>query len=76
MGYEKDSAPTRLPAGSSPRHRTKGIIAGVAAAVAAGVMPVANAEIELGEGLAVTGFVDMSLYSNDSDGASAAFGID
>lgn len=67
MGYETVSSPIRL---------TRSLVAGAVAAAAVGVMPVANAGIELGEGLSVTGFVDMSLFSNDSDGAAASFGID
>jgi hypothetical protein len=58
----------------------KCIIAGVVAAVAAALAPVANAEIELGEGLGVTGFVDMSFLSTDIDGAEGGtasnFGVD
>lgn len=52
----------------------------IAASVfAAGLVPVANAEIELGEGLSVTGFVDMSYLYIDADGAESTektFGID
>jgi hypothetical protein len=81
MGYEKVSTPTRLLAGSPLISRKKCLIAGVAAAVAAAVAPVASAGgIELGEGLSVTGFLDMSFTSVDIDGAeggtSSAFGID
>lgn len=39
-----------------------------AAVVAAGVVPAAQAEIELGTGLSVTGFVDMSYVYMDVDG--------
>jgi hypothetical protein len=57
---------------------TKKVIAGVAAAVAAGAVTTANAGIELGEGLSVTGFVDQSFSSTKYDGSSASksFGID
>jgi hypothetical protein len=69
MGIDKVSLPSRL--------KTKSIIAGVAASVAAAIsLPSAAAGIELGEGLSVTGFADMSLFSNDSDGVAAGFGID
>jgi hypothetical protein len=55
----------------------KCIIAGAVAAVVAAAAPNANAAgIELGDGLSATGFIDMSLYSNDSDGAPTSFGID
>jgi hypothetical protein len=76
MGYELVSSSRRRLAGSPLTRGTKCLVAGVAAAVAAAVAPVAKADIELGEGLSVTGFVDMSYYSNDSDGAPGAFGID
>ncbi len=53
-------------------------IAGAVAAVAAGTIPVANAAIELGEGLSVTGFVDQSYYSFNPDGGPTvdSYGID
>jgi hypothetical protein len=81
MGYEKVSASSRLVAESSLTNGKKCIIAGVAAAVAAAVAPVANAGgIELGTGLSVTGFVDMSYSSVDVDGAEGgafnSFSID
>ncbi|MEO6078640.1 MAG: porin [Steroidobacteraceae bacterium] len=76
MGYELVSSSSPRLAGSPLTGATKCIIAGVAAAVAAAVAPVANAGIELGEGLSVTGFVDMSYSSNSNDGAPGAFGID
>jgi hypothetical protein len=76
MGYELVSFPDRLLAAGSLKSGRRHLIASVAAAVAAAVAPVANAEIELGEGLSVAGFVDMSYFSNDSDGAPGAFGID
>jgi hypothetical protein len=64
MGIDKVSLPSRL--------KTKSIIAGVAASVAAAIsLPSAAAGIELGEGLSVTGFADMSIWSYDEDGASA-----
>jgi hypothetical protein len=49
-----------------------------AVAVAAGTASVANAAVELGEGVSVTGFVDMSYYSFNPDvGATTkGFGID
>jgi hypothetical protein len=81
MGYEKVSSPSRQIAGSPLTGGRKCIIAGVAAAMAAAVAPAANAGgIELGEGLSVTGFVDMSFASIDIDGAEggsfSAFGLD
>jgi hypothetical protein len=71
MGIDKVSLPSRL--------KTKSIIAGVAASVAAAIsLPSAAAGIELGEGLSVTGFADMSFFSSDVDGfpTTDSFGID
>jgi hypothetical protein len=53
-------------------------IAGAVAAVAAGTASVSNAAIEIGEGLSVTGFADMSYYSFNPDGGETVdgFGID
>jgi hypothetical protein len=67
MGYEKVSSPRLI------------TIASAVAAVLAAAAPAANAGgIELGEGLSVTGFVDMSFLNTDVDGAgsASAFGID
>jgi hypothetical protein len=79
MGYDTVSS-SRLIAGSPLTSGRKCIIAGVAAAVAAAVAPANAAGIELGEGLSVTGFVDMSFSSVDIDGAEGGkfngFGID
>lgn len=50
-----------------------------ASVIAAGLVPTANAEIELGEGISVTGFVDMSYVYFDDDAAESTdkvFGID
>lgn len=57
---------------------TKKVVAGAVAALAAGAMQTANADIELGEGFSVTGFVDQSFSSTKYDGSSASksFGID
>lgn len=65
MGHELVSRPSRL-------------LAAVAAALAAGFIPVANAAIELGEGISATGFVDQSFVYDDTDGLPKAktFGID
>jgi hypothetical protein len=52
------------------------LIASAALALGAGTMPAANAAIELGDGLSVTGFADMSYWSNDKDGDPGSFGID
>lgn len=68
MGHELVSRPSTL--------LNKRFLAGVVAAVAVGTVPVANAEIELGEGLSVTGFVDMSLSGIEDDATPANFGID
>jgi hypothetical protein len=76
MGYETVSSPRRLHTGSPLASGTKCFIASAVAAVAAATAPVANADIELGQGLSVTGFVDMSYFSNDSDGEPGAFSID
>jgi hypothetical protein len=68
MGIESVSHPTRL------------LTAAAVAAVTAGAFatPAAAAGIELGEGLSVTGFVDMSFLVVDPDGGSSSktFGID
>ena len=59
MGHELVSRPTQL----------KKIVAGAVAAALVGAIPVANAGIELGEGLSVTGFADMSTVLFDPKGA-------
>lgn len=48
------------------------------AAGALGTMPVAHADIELGHGISVTGFIDMSYSSTDPDNGSSteSIGID
>jgi len=48
------------------------------AAGAAGAIPVAHADIELGNGISITGFLDMSYSSVDPDGGSSieSVGID
>jgi hypothetical protein len=65
-------------AASLPRIGSKSVLAGVVAAIAASASPSAFAEIELGEGLSVSGFVDMSYLSVNPDGGAAEdfFGID
>jgi len=75
MGIDKVS-PLSRPTAALPRIGSRRILAGVVAAVAAGAAPSAFADIELGEGFSVTGFADMSLFSNDSDGQAASFAID
>jgi hypothetical protein len=68
MGHELVSRPARRLA-----------IAGAVAAVAAGTASVANAGIELGTGLSVTGFVDQSFFYANPKGSSSNFksyGID
>ncbi len=57
---------------------TKSIIAVAIAAAAVGAAPAANADIELGTGLSVKGFADMSYYDYDEDGSPSvsAAGID
>ncbi len=57
---------------------TKKIISAAVAAVAAGVIPAAHAEIELGPGISVAGFLDMSYTYIDLDGATSTktMGID
>jgi len=68
MGHELVSRPAQL----------KKIVAGAVAAAMFGAVPVANAGIELGEGLSVTGFIDQSFLYNkvDDSSASRGFGID
>ena len=52
--------------------RTKSIIAGAVAAVLFGALPsAAFAEVELGEGFKVAGFIDMSTLYTDPDGSSS-----
>jgi hypothetical protein len=50
----------------------------IAALVAAGAIPVAHAEIELGNGISISGFLDMSYTSFNPDGGSSveSIGID
>ncbi len=79
MGHELVSLPSRPLAGSPSRIGTRSLIAGVAAAVAAGVVPVAHADIELGAGFSITGFADMSYWSanpSGPDNTSKGLGID
>src|SRR5690606_5933973 len=78
MGIDKVSLPARLAAGAKPGIGRKRLIAGVVAAAATGASPFASAEIELGEGLSVTGFVDTSFVYYDEDGSPTekVFGID
>lgn len=78
MGIDKvslPSLPTTAPAPAASRSR---ITAAVLAAMAAGAAPCAWADIELGDGLSVSGFVDMSFVHYDEDGSPAdkVFGID
>lgn len=50
-----------------------------ASMIAAASVPAAYAEIELGEGLSVSGFLDMSYVYSDADGVDSTdktFGID
>jgi hypothetical protein len=56
----------------------KNIITGVVAAAAAGAIPVAHAEIELGNGISITGFLDMSYVSSSPDegDSTESVGID
>ena len=80
MGIELVSQPAMRFEGALSGQGTRNVIAGLVAAVAAGAVPIqsAAAGIELGEGLSVTGFVDMSLLVTDVDGSpsSKTFGID
>lgn len=59
---------------------SKNKLACAVAALAAGaaLAPAAHAEIELGEGLSVSGFIDMSYFHYDEDGlpADKSFGVD
>ena len=51
----------------------------IAGAIAAGFVPAAHAQIELGSGFSVTGFVDMSYFNLDVDGADGtekSLGVD
>jgi hypothetical protein len=51
----------------------------IAGAIAAGVVPAAHAQIELGSGFSVTGFIDMSYFNLDVDDAAnteKSLGID
>jgi hypothetical protein len=66
--------------GSSMKFNRKTLATSVAAStLALGVAPAAYAQIELGEGFSVTGFLDMSYVYSDADGAARTdkeFGID
>lgn len=76
MGNELVSGPaTRT--GSLMRMGRKPVLAAVGAALAVSASP-AWADIEIGEGLSVTGFVDMSYYVYDPEGAPTdkVFGVD
>jgi hypothetical protein len=75
MGIDKVSLPSPV---SLPQIGTRKVLAGVVAAVAASVAPSAFAEIELGEGISVSGFIDMSYLSVNEDGEPAEdfFGVD
>lgn len=77
MGTDLTPLPAGMAAGS-PGTARKRLIAGVVAAAAAGTSPFASAEIELGEGLSITGFVDSSFVYYDEDGAPTekVFGVD
>lgn len=75
MGIDKVSPPSTLTAGPRSGIGRKSLIAGAVAAVVAGASP-AYAEIEIGEGFSVSGFVDMSFYDVSDDGDSGSFGID
>jgi Putative beta-barrel porin-2, OmpL-like. bbp2 len=57
---------------------TRHLVAGAVAALAAGAMPAAHAEVELGKGFSVMGFADMSAYSFNPKGGSTtdSAGID
>ncbi len=57
---------------------TKSMIAVAIAAATIGATPAAYADIELGSGLSVKGFADMSYYNYDEDGSSSvsSAGID
>lgn len=51
----------------------------IAGAIAAAIVPAAHAEIELGSGFSVTGFIDMSYFNLDVDGADGtekSLGVD
>jgi hypothetical protein len=51
----------------------------IAGAIAAAIVPAAHAEIELGSGFSVTGFLDMSYFNLDVDGADGtekSLGVD
>ena len=78
MGIDKVSLPSPLTDRPTPGLGRKSITAGVVAALAAGAAPCAFADIELGEGLSVTGFVDMSYVHYDEDNLpdEKVFGID
>ena len=77
MGHEKVSSLTHKPRSISGT-RAKRIIAAAVAAAAIGAVPVAQADIELGAGLSVGGFADMSFQYIDIDDADSIskFGID
>jgi hypothetical protein len=77
MGIELVSRPAMRLKGAIGK---KNVIAGMVAALATGAISVPStaAGIELGEGLSVSGFADMSFFSSNPDGAptTSQFGID
>jgi hypothetical protein len=78
MGHETVSSRKRQPAMSLWGIGAKRIVAGAAVAAAVGVAPFAQADIELGAGLSITGFADQSYQYIDTDGEESIskFGID
>ncbi len=84
MGHETVSSRTRLSAGSLLGLGKKRIVAGVVAAVAVGTTSVANADIDLGKGFSISGFIDQSFCTGkddaylcgNPDGDKNKFGID
>ncbi len=78
MGHELVSRPATRLTGALPELKSKNLIAGAVAAVLAGALPTAASAVELGEGLSVSGFLDMSYFVSDPEGASTSksFGID
>lgn len=74
MGIELVSRPAMRFEGALSGQGAKNVVAGLVAAVAAGAFPIQStaAGIELGEGLSVTGFVDMSMVVLDVDGSPSS----
>lgn len=80
MGIELVSRPATWLQGALPAFARNRVAAGVAAALAVGAVgaPSTASAVDLADGLSVSGFLDMSYFVSDPDGAptSRSFGVD